>query len=786
MRKLFSKNNAYTIVWFIFHLAIIIAFFATLGFYGGLNLDADFTTMLPNSGKSKASIIAEKTLSSKSANSIFILAGNQDFSKAKSCAEKVYHQLKAIDENPSRGYDKFKNLIFYINFKEYSDVKQFIEEYRFNLLSEKTRSEITSNPQLYSKNALSKFFGFSITENDPENDPFLFDNANFQNYLDNLSTSGANLKPKDGVLANQYDGKWYVMIRGELTKEGVRLENESNAIPDIYNICFPLETDGTRFAFFGTPFHSYKSTHNAVREIKIITFITITAIIIMLFVVFRSILPLIASLLSMLFSIFASFLATHAIFGNVHMIGMIFGTSLIGSCIDYSLHYFINWKASPELKTGEEIRKHLTNGLILSLISTELCYLLLMLTPFDMLKQISMFSFIGIMSSYLTTVGVFPLFNLPKQENRKIILLEKLFPKGVNTPETPEHRKIRKLIGKIVIIVAFVVTILTIVIHHKEIRIKNDLQGLYTLNGRLKEDSITAFNVIKYNPISWIILSGNSAEEVLQKEENFVSLMKDPYICTSKLIPSIDKQKKSIDVTKILVPLARNQYENLGFDEDEIEEYTKNFEDNILKQTYITPDDTSKLPNTFKEILKMVWIGNVDGKYYSVVLPANVSNYEYYEKLANADENVLYANKNIDVSRGLDNLTKMIVLMFGIAFIIITIVMKFFYNARDTFKIVTIPLISILIITTTFVIAKLPIEFFCVTGVILVFGLGLDYVIYKRQNKGSKLEGFAITLSFLTTAISFGAVIFSTFVPVHVLGLSIFSGIIAAFICTML
>ena len=72
------------------------------------------------------------------------------------------------------------------------------------------------------------------------------------------------------------------------------------------------------------------------------------------------------------------------------------------------------------------------------------------------------------------------------------------------------------------------------------------------------------------------------------------------------------------------------------------------------------------------------------------------------------------------------------------------------------------------------------------TGIVLVFGLGLDYVIYSRQNKGNALETFAITLSFITTAISFGAIALSSFVPVHVLGLSIFSGLAAAFVCTML
>ena len=112
--------------------------------------------------------------------------------------------------------------------------------------------------------------------------------------------------------------------------------------------------------------------------------------------------------------------------------------------------------------------------------------------------------------------------------------------------------------------------------------------------------------------------------------------------------------------------------------------------------------------------------------------------------------------------------------------------MKFFYSWRETLKIVSIPVLSILVITAVFVLAGLKIEFFCITGVILVFGLGLDYVIYRMENKENKLEAFAILLSFVTTSISFGALALSSFVPVHVMGLSIFTGLITAFILAMI
>lgn len=124
--------------------------------------------------------------------------------------------------------------------------------------------------------------------------------------------------------------------------------------------------------------------------------------------------------------------------------------------------------------------------------------------------------------------------------------------------------------------------------------------------------------------------------------------------------------------------------------------------------------------------------------------------------------------------------------MFAISFIIIAVVLKFFYSWKETLKILSIPLISLLAILCTFILAGLKIEFFCITGVILVFGLGLDYVIYRMENKENKLEAFAILLSFVTTSISFGALALSSFVPVHVMGLSIFTGLITAFILAMI
>ena len=76
------------------------------------------------------------------------------------------------------------------------------------------------------------------------------------------------------------------------------------------------------------------------------------------------------------------------------------------------------------------------------------------------------------------------------------------------------------------------------------------------MEGRLKEDTEIAYQVIDYSPTSWLIVSGNSIEEVLQKEESIVKRISDPLICTSKFIPSIKTQKQSKAAVELLLPSA--------------------------------------------------------------------------------------------------------------------------------------------------------------------------------------------------------------------------------------
>lgn len=783
------KNKKFPAIWLLFHGIVALAFLVSFSIRGA-SVDGDLFHMLPASTLGAAMGKADEKLSDTTAKNVFVLVGHEDFSKAKETAETAFSSLE--------GSDNFTSLSLYAGANSIDEIEEFVSQYRYLLLSDDSIALLSSEngAEEFAQNSLASAYGsLTLTSlSHLDEDPFLLDETNTANYLLTAQEASTRLSPKDGVLATEYEGMWYVMIRGTLSSKGAAIGSQKNGIAEIYNACNPLETDGIRFVYSGSAFHSHKSSNEAIKEIGRISTLSLSIVVIMLILVFRTALPLFASVISIFISIGTAYLATMLIYGEIHILTLIIGTSLIGSCIDYSLHYFVNWKAHTILKTTAEIRQHLFKGLFLSMLSTEICYCLLIFAPFSILRQMGVFSSIGILSSFLTTICIYPLFPLPKQEKRVLGFLSR---KTLSRPQkTPRFN--RSLVFSIALIVIFG---LVIAINHKNLKIENNMYKLYTMEGRVKEDSELCTKITGYHPESWFIVYGETEEELLQNEEKICSsldkIQERGYLATSKFIPSLKKQEESAQASKNLIPLAPEQFAMLGFEESEYENFASNFDTALSKR--LLPSEIENLPSSLNSITDMLWLGKIDGKFYSIVLPVRISDENAYQKIADENGSAYYENKMKDLGLGLDRLTRLAMMLFFIAYFIIMVVLKRFYTWRQTAKIASLPLMCILLITSSFVVIGQSIEFFSLTGVILVFGLGLDYIIYMIENmkraktqqteeemQFSKLEPFAIKLSFVTTVISFGALAFSTFVPVHTLGLTITLGLIAAFVCTML
>ncbi len=780
--------------WIFYHAAVLIFFLASIIiFRGKIGIDSDLFNLVPKSISMASVKKADEKMMSVTSQNIFILVANEDFSEAKKVAQNVYEELKESKN--------FETVSLYNDVSAMGEITDFLYKYRSYLIDEKTADTILASEQGaqdFALEALSKAYGgFTMLPLDNiDTDPFLLTEYNLQNYLSSLQNAGTAMSVKDGVLASKFEDKWYVMIRGILSSRGAKLASKDNAITEIYRVCDNNKNDSTSFVYSGTPFHSHESSTSASREISVIATVSMLAVIILLIFIFRSVRPLVFSVGSILISLGVAVLMTLSVFHKMHVITLVFGTSLIGSCIDYSLHFFTHWAGNTELKSSKEIRNHIFSGLLMAIISTGICFAILLFAPFTILKQMSLFCLAGLVSSFLTTIAIYPYIKLP--EKRGNIRFTKHFSGIVSKVE-------QKWAGRAVIIVLFVFSILSILICHKNVKIKNNLLTLYDMKGRLLQDEIIASQVIQYTPGGWYIVSGETEDEALKNEEKLraefekMTEGKIGYISTSSFIPSKEIQKKSREAYKKLMESTPEQLQALGFDDVEnFDALMKLINDYEITKNNFVSFENGNVPDFIESAISSAWLGKVDGKYFTVLLPTRVTDYTNYRSLAENNDNVYFISKSQDISKDLDSLTSMILKFFVVAYVLMFIMLKFFYSWKQAFKIISVPLLIILVVVAVFALCKINMEFFSVTGLILVFGLGLDYIIYMMENekkeKGNQssvqsqsleqktLEPFATMVSFVTTIISFGALALSSFKPVHLIGLSIFIGLATAYV----
>ena len=802
-------------LWAVFHALILLAFLILLATGRGIRADADLMHLMPSAGSGIPARVDE-SLSQTSSRNVFILARSADFADARQLAVRLYDRL-------SREKRFFDSLSLFADDSSLTELADFVHEWQAALIPADAAGQILQSDEearAFADRALAAVYGgFSPSSfRYLDSDPYLLTDTALQNYLTALQDAGTALSPRDGVLATEFEGEHYVLIRGVLSREGARMGSRKAGVQYIYDSCRALEAeletddgsggtggssngtaagtppaDGHSFICSGTPFHSYESSLSASREISIISTVSLLLTLAILLAVFRTPFPILMSVLSIALSLGTAFAATLVLFGSIQLLALVFGTSLIGCGIDYSLHFFMHWRNG----SGPVQRTRL-RGLLFSYLSTVICYTVLLVMPFSLLRQIAVFSLAGITSAFLTSSCLFPVLPAAKRPVKTV----ELDPRGKGRGFPAAGRLAAA--GRYAAPGIVIISLCLLAAFHGNCRVQNSVASLYTMQGRLKDDSILSARILSSGTGSYFVIRGPSAEAVLQKEEAVCALLKarsiDRFIACSRFIPSRHTQELSRRAADRLYRSVPEQAFLLGLDEEapgtpaapEIPASSESPEAAGTAsggERCLSPEDAASLPESLQQLIGMLWIGEEAGSFYSLIMPTGACDEDACRAIAEEQEGVVFQNKVHSVNESLDWLTRRILALFAIAFLLVLLVLKCSYSWRQTARIAAVPLVSILLILAVFAACGQRIDFFCTAGMLLVFGLGLDYIIYmQEQDCGGdgrdRTEAAAVALSFITTELSFGALAFSSFVPVHIIGLAISSGLLAAFACT--
>jgi predicted exporter len=837
-----GKNRLLPLFWIGVHAGLLLALALSVPFAGPVRINTNLFDMLPVSQAAESAGIssAEAILSGRSGRQVNILASSADFEDARRGAAAFYGIFTGGDAgngNPAVNGDAvFESLSLYVDETVTDQCIAYLHQYRYALLDKADKALLENGgAEALASEALASAFGaFTLSPLDNlETDPFLLAERKMNSFLSSALLSGGSLSLREDVLAARYEGRWYVLIRGALSAAGVSLARGS-AVEKIYAACAGIGAaqPGLSFVYSGIPFHSYESSTNARREISLISTLSVLIILVIFLCVFRSALPVLASILAAAVSVLLASASALLVFREIHILSFVFGTTLIGTCVDYSIHYFVHRQARP-FTEGGRIRSRILRGIAMSFISTEVCFIALLFAPFGILKQFAVFSLTGLLSSFLTVICIFPLIKEKKRKaggatgdsTGKIDGTEPASQRGgavftsLSVSRAPPAAR-RLLLSRLPPVVfrfpavyakrfllaaVLAVSASLLIANRDRVRLENDIGSLYTASAALLESEQIAAKVLNHGSSGWyFIVSGSTAEETLEREERLRErldleagrgLLK-AYLAASLFVPSLRAQRQSYEAARNLLPLADEQLANLGFPPEASAAFRADFA--ASEGVYAAPGPG--LPPYLGELLSNLWLGKVGaegkagGRYYSCVLPLHAADEAPFRAIASELDQVYFVNKVKDIGRELDALTRTMLNIFLAAYIVIALLVKVFYSWKQTLRICAVPFLLVLVTVTVFALADRALGFFSVTGLVLVFGLGLDYMFYiteseKRSGpgeaKGRRLAVLAIYLSFATTALSFGALALSNFIPVHIFGLSVFTGLSTAFISAM-
>lgn len=777
------------ILWVVIHAVLIV-----LGVSVPWKMDSDLYSILPDSDELKNVSAAEKTLSARTVRNITVLVGHENFEVARGAAVALDSAFK---DDAS-----FEETRLFVNEKSMDETRDFFFNHRYTLQGREFREILANGDFETLKNrALQKIYGsFSMANlNRLDEDPFLLGDAAFENFVQHSPMSLSRFSIRDSVFYAVDSGVTYVMWNARLSKNVPSMASDDHAISHLNRVLDSLKQakPGLVVAKSGVPFHSYESSDRAKSEIAWISGVSIVLILLLLLYVFRSSLPIVATLSTIAIAVFTALAFTWYLFGNIHVFTLVFGTSIIGVSIDYAVHFFVHWK------TGvRNVRSSIIKGLLLGFLTTELSYIALTFAEFSLLRQMAVFSIVGLLSAFLTITLLFhAVFENAMASGEGIVA--KSVPANLPAQFPKVFLNAYAKFPKWGIRLMFALFILALLPGLILLHIHTDIGNFYTMNEEIKaSEALTSkLNNLGVAP-TYFIVEGNDGIEALENEEQLTERLANAekeglvksYLAVSNIIPSESNQQKTYsDFRKIiygntgilkvmlekpgsyLTSNARDYLTEIGVENDSA--IIASFNSNAWLNTW------DSLPQSLNSLLQMLWLGRVGDKYYSAVLPLHVSDKFDTQKIAEGLPGVHVVNKMQNINNALTKISHVSLKLVGYAYAVVFFILVFVYKFKDAVRIIRAPVLASLFATSVFGYAGIEFNFFAIVGVILTLGIGIDYALFFKEGGRQNLTTtLAIMLSAMTTIISFGSLACSAFVPVHTFGLAVLLGISCCFL----
>jgi predicted exporter len=765
-------------LWLLLTLGIVLACAAQFSAAGRLPLQANLLALLPPTERNPVAEEAIANLANAAGNRAIFLVGSENPQTAADAA-----RLFAAELDQSHAFQRIVADIPPIDARQ---ITAIYEPYRYSLLAEADRAALASGRVELAQRLQHKLyapFSFGLTLS-PTEDPFGFGDA----WLASLPLRNLKLEPENGLLATHktIDGRrrTWIFVSAELPAsayDGGLQRRVGDAVTQAEASLGQRHAD-VELLRTGTVFYADAARRSAEREVDLIGAGSLIGMLLLLYFVFRSPRPLVLGLLSVGFGIGGAIAMTVAVHGELHLITLVFGASLIGEAIDYAVQYFAaHLGAGPAWEPMAGLRR-IAPGLTVALATSLLGYGALLLAPFPALSQIALFAATGLFLAWLSVFLLLPalLVSPGRRDPQAAVAGPQRFLRGW---QTHVNRR-RCLLAAGLLLVAAAPGWLRLTGNDDVRLLISRPAPLVAQEERIRE--LTGLG----NSSQFFLIEGETADAVLAGEEMLAARL-DPlvrsgaisaYQAVSSFVPSAATQARNrqlwqntvfTDQTALRAVLADSELRD-DVAGRQIAAFAAGA-DRILRV-----DEWLQAP--ISAPFRHLWLGRTAGGYAGVVLPQGIVDVEQLATAAHDLPGVSLVDKAGSVSRLFREYRRWGALWLLGALTLVYGVLCLRYGWRQAASTLAPTVLAGALALGVLGYFGVPLTIFNLMGFMLVLGVGVNYAIFLREGISTDARAAAaslagVLLSAGTTLLSFGLLAFSSMPALAGFGLTLLVGV---------
>ena len=730
----------------------------------GAPLSADLMTLVPGATQDPLVQRAEQRMQEPLNREMLVLVGHAQREQAIALAQRLGERWQA------------SGLFEKVQWSVQSDLQALRAQLlhgRLAMLSRADRSALIDAPQAFVEHRVQSLYdpfgGFSLV---PSQDDWLGLTGRI---LDSQPRPAAvQLDTASGALLVEADGQFWVLLRARTLGNAFDLQLPLHVAALLDDSRRQASQDGAQLLAASGLLYAANGQRQASQEITWVGGGATLGILLLLLLAFRRprvLLAFVPVLVGMLFGAAACV----ALFGQMHVMTLVLGSSLIGVAVDYPLHYLSkSWSLRP-WQAWSALRLTLP-GLSLSLVTSCIGYLALAFTPFPALTQIAVFSAAGLLGAYLSAVCLLP------------ALLKGISLQPAQWPLTVAQWLMdlrSKLLVRVPSPVLLGLLTLFCLAGLWQLDSRNDIRQWINSSPQLLEEAQAVARITGYQPTSQFYLVHGADQTQLLERLQALSARLDTLVKTDKLksymalnqlVASPVEQQQLRDALARL-PEHWQPLLALGIPYNALQAE--------LTQLQALPplDIDHALSGPLGEPWRPLWLGTDGQDVAAIVSLQGLSDPALLQQQAKGLEGVQLVDRLGELNRvfAATQVSAAELKLLSCVLIVVLLILPF--GMSGALRIVALPLLAALCSLASLGWLGQPLTLFSLFGLLLVTAISVDYaILMHEQIGGAAVSLLGTLLAATTTWLSFGLLAVSSTPAVSNFGLAVSLGLVFSFI----